>query len=125
LFRALAAFEEFGREPTVPILRHGELELAHPGDEGAAIVARAVTEPSGRALALFGSVISASSISCITVGTSSRSASGLLAKSSLTAAIVGLASVLAMTARQTALSPFSDFCRILSTYCAPPLVQGS
>jgi hypothetical protein len=42
LFRALVAFEQFDREPTIPILRHAELELAHPGDEGAAIVPGAV-----------------------------------------------------------------------------------
>ena len=54
LLGALIAFEEFGREPPVSGLRHAQLELAHPGDEGAAVIAGAVTEPGCGALALFG-----------------------------------------------------------------------
>src|ERR1700722_17705086 len=54
LLGALIAFEEFGREPPVSVLRHAQLELAHPGDEGAAVIAGAVTEPGCGALALFG-----------------------------------------------------------------------
>src|SRR3954447_238872 len=36
------------------VLRHPQLELADPGDQGAAVVARAVAEPAGAALALGG-----------------------------------------------------------------------
>ena len=54
LFGALIALEELGREPAVPILRHAQLELANPGDERAGVVAGAVAEPGGRALALLG-----------------------------------------------------------------------
>ena len=54
LFGALVAFEEFGRKSSVAILRHPQLELAHPGDERAGVVAGAVAEPGGRALALLG-----------------------------------------------------------------------
>src|SRR5271165_2154675 len=100
LLGALVALEELGREPAVPILRHAQLELAHPCDERTSVVAGTVAEPGGRAFALPGpeSVISASSISCITARTISRSPSGLCAKSSLTATIAGLPSVLVMAA---------------------------
>jgi len=54
LFRALVAFEEFGREPAVAILRHPQLELTDPGHKRAGVVAGAVAEPGGRALALLG-----------------------------------------------------------------------
>jgi hypothetical protein len=54
LIGALIAFEELGREPAVPILLHPQLELAHPGDERAGVVAGSVAEPGGRALALLG-----------------------------------------------------------------------
>ena len=54
LLGALIAFEQFGREPAVAILRHAQLELADAGDEGARVIAGSVAEPSARALALPG-----------------------------------------------------------------------
>ena len=54
LLGALVALEQLGREAPVPVLRHPQLELADPGDQGAAVVARAVAEPAGAALALGG-----------------------------------------------------------------------
>ena len=54
LLGALVALEELGREPAVAVLRHAQLELADPGDERAGIVAGAVAQPGGGALALFG-----------------------------------------------------------------------
>ena len=99
LLGALVTFENFGREPAVAILRHAQFELAHARDERAGVVAGAVAEPAPvRSLfpAPSASVISASSISCTTARTNSRSPSGLVAKSSLTAAIAGLPSVLVM-----------------------------
>ena len=100
LLGALVAFEEFGREAAVAVLRHAQFELAHPGDKSAGVIAGAVAEPSSRALAFSAraSVISDSSTSCITARTISRSPSGLFAKSSLTLAIVGLASILVLAA---------------------------
>ena len=52
LLGALIALEELGREPSVAILRHPQLELAHPGDERAGVIAGAVAEPGGGPLAL-------------------------------------------------------------------------
>src|ERR1700739_4986300 len=54
LLGALIAFEELGREAAVAVLRHAQLELAHPGDEGAGVMAGAVAEPGNRTLALLG-----------------------------------------------------------------------
>ena len=54
LFGALAAFEQFGREAAVSVLRHAQLELADPGDQGAGVIAGAVAQPSRGALALPG-----------------------------------------------------------------------
>ena len=54
LLGALIAFEEFGRELSVPILRHAQLELADASDERAGVVAGAIADPSRRALALPG-----------------------------------------------------------------------
>jgi hypothetical protein len=54
LFGALVAFEQLGREQSIAILRHSKLELAHPGDEGAGVIAGAVAEPSGPPIAFFG-----------------------------------------------------------------------
>ena len=39
----------------VPVLRHAQLELADPRDERTGVIAGPVPEPSGGALALFGS----------------------------------------------------------------------
>jgi hypothetical protein len=92
LLGALVALEKLGRDPAVPVLRQAQLELADPCDQGARIVAGAVAEPCRGALALLGadaSVISASSSSCITARTISRSPSGLCEKRALTAAIAG------------------------------------
>ena len=54
LLGALVALEQLGREAAVAILRHAQLELADPGDQGARVVAGAVAEPGGAALALRG-----------------------------------------------------------------------
>jgi hypothetical protein len=54
LLRALVTLEQLGREAALPILRHPQLQLAHPGDQGAAVVARPVAEPAGAAFALGG-----------------------------------------------------------------------
>jgi hypothetical protein len=51
---ALVALERLGREAPVPVPRHPQLRLADPGDQGPAVVARAVAEPAGAALALGG-----------------------------------------------------------------------
>ena len=54
LLGALVALEQLGREAPVPVPRHPQLQLADPGDQGPAVVARAVAEPAGAALALAG-----------------------------------------------------------------------
>ena len=54
LLGALVALEQLGGEAPVAVLRHAQLELADPGDEGAAVVARAVAEAGCGALALLG-----------------------------------------------------------------------
>ena len=53
--RALVALEQFGREPALAILRHAQLELANPRDQRPAVIARAITQPARRPLALLGS----------------------------------------------------------------------
>ena len=47
LLGALIAFEKLSREAAVAILRHAQLQLADPGDEGARVIAGAVAEPGG------------------------------------------------------------------------------
>src|SRR6516162_6208598 len=42
--RALVALEQFGREPALAILRHPQLELANPRDQGPVVIARAVAQ---------------------------------------------------------------------------------
>ena len=54
LLGALIALKELSREPPIPVLRHAQLELANPRDERAGVVAGAVADPGGRALALPG-----------------------------------------------------------------------
>ena len=54
LLGALVALERLGREAPVPVLRHPQLRLADPGHQRPAVVARAVAEPAGAALALGG-----------------------------------------------------------------------
>ena len=54
LFGALVALEQLGREAPIPVLRHPEFELADASDEGAGVIASAVAETGGRALALLG-----------------------------------------------------------------------
>jgi hypothetical protein len=55
LLGAQVALEELGREAAVALLRHAQFELAHPSDEGSAVIAGAVAEPSRGALAFLGS----------------------------------------------------------------------
>ena len=38
LLGALVALEQLGREATLPVLRHAQLELADPGDQRSAVV---------------------------------------------------------------------------------------
>ena len=52
--RALIALEQFGREPALAILRHAQLELADPGDQRPAVIARTVAQTARRPLALLG-----------------------------------------------------------------------
>ena len=54
LLGALVAFEQLGREAAGAVLRHSELQLADPGDQGAIVVAAAVAEARRRSLALLG-----------------------------------------------------------------------
>src|SRR5271165_471531 len=54
LLGTLVALGELGRKPSVAILRHAQLELAHAGHEGAGATAGAVAKPRDRALALLG-----------------------------------------------------------------------
>jgi len=46
LLRALIALEQLGREPSLPVLRHLQLDLADPGDQRACVVAGPIAEPS-------------------------------------------------------------------------------
>ena len=52
LLRALIARKQFGREPPHAILRHPQLQRAHPGVQQTAIVAAAVRHPRRSPLAL-------------------------------------------------------------------------
>src|SRR5438094_4941304 len=54
LLGALVAFEQFGREAALPVLRHPQLELADPGHQSAGVVARAIAQTIRRALTLAG-----------------------------------------------------------------------
>jgi hypothetical protein len=54
LLRTLVTFEQLSREAALAVLGHPQLELADPGDQSAAVVAAAVTEPGRRPLALLG-----------------------------------------------------------------------
>ena len=54
LFGALVALEQLGGEAAIPVLRHAQLELADPGDEGAAVIARAIAQARCGALTLLG-----------------------------------------------------------------------
>jgi hypothetical protein len=54
LLRTLVAFERLGREAAMAVLRHPQLELADPTDQGARVVARPIAKPVRRALALGG-----------------------------------------------------------------------
>src|SRR6516162_4270409 len=52
LLRALVALEQRRREPTLPVLRHPQLQRPHPGDQRPAVVAAAIAEPTRAALPL-------------------------------------------------------------------------
>jgi hypothetical protein len=54
LLRTLVVCEQLGREVAMAILRHAQLQLAHPGEQGARVVAGPVAEPLRRPLALPG-----------------------------------------------------------------------
>ena len=135
LLGALVAFEELGRKPSVAVLRHPQFELADAGHKSAGVMARAVAEPRGRAFpfsAPSASVISASSISCITARTISRSPSGLLEKMLVDAGYRGLSFPFGhggvppeMVTRHhqpvMTASLFQRFCRTFNTLLVPVL----
>ena len=50
--RSLIALEQLGGEPPAAILRNPQLELADPGDQGPAVIARSVAQTARRPLAL-------------------------------------------------------------------------
>ncbi len=54
LLRTLIPLEQLGGEPSLPVLRHAELDLADARDQRARVVARTVAEPALAALALAG-----------------------------------------------------------------------
>jgi hypothetical protein len=50
----LVALEQLGREPPGTVLWHAQLEFADPRNQCAAIIARPITQPTRRPLALLG-----------------------------------------------------------------------
>jgi hypothetical protein len=54
LLRALIAFEQLGREPAHPVLRHPQFQGPNPSDQRARVIAAAVGNPRLAALAFGG-----------------------------------------------------------------------